>query len=120
MDPSVPGRTWKATKMPAWLPPVHLRQESEHDRPERPVLLQVDQQLPEGARLRVAQNSPIRSGRSKSGSMRTWSSSARGGGSKASRRWRRALHLFESHKAMLGGSDDSRLTALEPVVTLSQ
>jgi hypothetical protein len=45
-----------------------------------PVLLAVDQQLGEGARLRVPQNSPIRSGRSKSGIIRTWSSSVRGAG----------------------------------------
>jgi hypothetical protein len=33
--------------------PFHLRQESEHDRPRRLVLLQVDQQLAEGPGLRV-------------------------------------------------------------------
>ena len=57
---------------------VALPQHAHQHSPERPVLLAVDQQLREGATLRVAQNSPIRSARSKSGSMRTWSSSARG------------------------------------------
>jgi len=45
------------------------------------------------ARLCGRQNSPIRSARSKSGSMRTWRSSARGAGPSASRRSR---HCFSS------------------------
>jgi hypothetical protein len=40
---------------------LHLRQRSEYDRPRGLVFLQVDQQLAEGPRLRVAQNVPIRS-----------------------------------------------------------
>jgi len=36
-----------------WLPPLHLSQEAEHDRPRRLVLLQVDQQLAEGPCLGV-------------------------------------------------------------------
>jgi hypothetical protein len=67
---------------------VSLPQHPDEHRPERPVLLAVDQQLGEGATLRVAQNSPIRSARSKSGSIRTWSNSARGAGPRASRRCR--------------------------------
>jgi hypothetical protein len=54
-----------------------LPEHSDHHCPERPVLLAVDQQLGEGAALRVAPEPPIRSARSRSGSMRTWSSSAR-------------------------------------------
>jgi hypothetical protein len=34
--------------------PLHLRQQPEHDRPRRLVLLQVDQQLPEGPSLRLS------------------------------------------------------------------
>jgi hypothetical protein len=45
---------------------VALPQHADEHRPQRPVLLAVDQQ--------------IRSARSKSGNMRTWSSSARGSG----------------------------------------
>jgi hypothetical protein len=56
---------------------LSFSEHSHQHRPEYPVLLAVDQQLGEGAALWVAQNSPIRSARSKSGSMRTWSSSAR-------------------------------------------
>ena len=55
-----------------------LPQHPDEHRPKRPILLAVDQELGEGATLRVAPDSPIRSARSKSGSMRTWSSSARG------------------------------------------
>jgi hypothetical protein len=54
--------------------------------PERPVLLAFDQELGADAALRVLQNSPIRLARSKSGGIRTWSSSARGAGPSASRR----------------------------------
>jgi hypothetical protein len=35
------------------LSPLHLPEQAEHDGPRRPVLLQVDQQLSEGPRLRV-------------------------------------------------------------------
>jgi hypothetical protein len=63
--------------------PLSLPQHPDEHRSEHPVLLTVDQQLGEGAALRVAQNWPIRSVRSKSGSIRTCSSSARGAGPKA-------------------------------------
>jgi hypothetical protein len=36
------------------LPPLHLRQQAEHHRPRRLVLLQIDHQLAEGPRLGVA------------------------------------------------------------------
>ncbi len=60
--------------------PIGLLQHPDKHRPERPVFLAVDQQLGEGAALRVAPEPPIRSARLKSGSMSTWSNSARGGG----------------------------------------
>ena len=44
---------------------------------DSPILLAVDQELGEGALCGVLQNSPIRSTRSRSGSIRTWRSSAR-------------------------------------------
>jgi hypothetical protein len=53
--------------------------------PQCPVLLAVDQELSERPRSWVPQNSPIRSARSKSGSIKTWSSSARGAVPSASR-----------------------------------
>jgi len=53
---------------------LHLPQHAHEHRPERPILLAVDQELGEGAALRWPQNSPIRS--LKVGSIRTWSSSA--------------------------------------------
>jgi len=62
---------------------VALPQHADQHIPKRPVLLAVHQQLGEGAGLWIPQNSPIRSARSKSGSMRTWRSSARGAGPKA-------------------------------------
>jgi hypothetical protein len=43
---------------------------------ERPVLLAVDQQLGNERLWRWLQNSPVLSARSRSGSIRTWSSSA--------------------------------------------
>ena len=54
---------------------IYAGHQPEHDRPHCLVPLQVDQQLAEGPRLRVTQNVPIAS---ESGSVRTWSSSARG------------------------------------------
>jgi hypothetical protein len=73
----------------ASLRPLGLPQHANEHRPKRPILLAVDQRLGEGPALRVAQNSPIRSARSKSGSMRTCRSAARGTGPRASRRSRR-------------------------------
>jgi hypothetical protein len=67
---------------------VGLPQHPDQRRPGRPVLVAVDQQLGEGGALLVAPDSRIRSARSKSGSFRTWSSSARGAGPRASRRSR--------------------------------
>jgi hypothetical protein len=46
---------------------IRFPQDPNQHRPQRPVLLAIDQQLAEGAALRVAQNSPIRSARSKWG-----------------------------------------------------
>jgi hypothetical protein len=63
--------------------PLHLREQPEHDRPCRRFLLAIDQG---SAKVRVfgfPQYSPIRSARSKSGSIRTWRSSARGAGPSA-------------------------------------
>jgi hypothetical protein len=45
---------------------IGLPQHADEHRPKDPVLLALDQELGEGATLRVAQNSPIRSARSKS------------------------------------------------------
>jgi hypothetical protein len=43
---------WPARRA-AWLLPLHLPEQPEHDRPQRLVLLAVDQQLGEGACYRV-------------------------------------------------------------------
>ena len=51
--------------------PVGFAQHPDEHRSQYPILLAVDQELGEGAALRVPQKSPIRSARSKSGSMRT-------------------------------------------------
>jgi hypothetical protein len=56
---------------------VGIPQQTDQHRPECPILLAVDQKLGEGATLRELKNSPIRSARSKSESIRTWRSSAR-------------------------------------------
>jgi hypothetical protein len=77
--------------------PVALPQHADEHRPERPVLLAVDQELGEGPRLRVPQYEPIASARSKSGSIRTWSSSARGTWPSTSRRCRRRSSLSGPH-----------------------
>jgi hypothetical protein len=77
---------------------IGLPQYPDEHRLERPVHLAVDQELGEGAALGVAQNSPIRSARSKSGSMRTWSSSARGSRpERVQALTRPALELVGSH-----------------------
>jgi hypothetical protein len=57
---------------------VDLPQHPDEHRPEVSILLAVDQELGEGSRRRVPQYLPIRSTRSKSGSIRTRSSSAGG------------------------------------------
>jgi hypothetical protein len=72
----------------AGLIPLHLRQRPEGDSPKRPILLAVDQQLGEGAALGVAPELSDRIGPVEVGSMRTWSSSARGATPSASRRSR--------------------------------
>jgi hypothetical protein len=56
---------------------LHLAQHADEYRSERPVLHVADQRLGEGAAFRMLQNSPMRSAPSKSGSITTWSSSAR-------------------------------------------
>ena len=65
---------------------VGLPQHPDEHRPQRPVLLAVDQELGEGATLGVPPElaDPVRS--LEVGSIRTWSSSARGAGPSASRR----------------------------------
>jgi hypothetical protein len=65
-----------------------MGQQPEYDGPRRPVLLAVDQQLGEGPGLWVPPEGADASARSKSGSIRTWSSSAHGAGPSASRRFR--------------------------------
>ena len=60
-----------------------LPQHADQHRPEHPILLAVDQQLGEGAGVGVPQYAPIVSVRSKSGSIRTWRSSARGAGAES-------------------------------------
>jgi hypothetical protein len=72
------------------VPPFQVQLPSSRSRPcgpERPVLFALDQEFGEGPGLGVPQNSPIRSARSKSGSVRTWSSPARGAGPRASNRF---------------------------------
>jgi len=89
---------------------VALRQHAHQHSPEYPVLLAVDQQLGEGATLRVAPELSFRSARSKSGSMRTWSSLARASGGIANgylrlepQEWVRAV---EKRPAALGRKID--------------
>jgi hypothetical protein len=65
---------------------VAFPQHPDEHRSQRPILLAVDQKFGEGARLGVPQYDSILSARSKSGSMSTWSSSARGADPRASRR----------------------------------
>ena len=87
-----------------------LAQHPDQHRPKDPVLLAVDQQLGEGATLRVAPELSFRSARSKSGSMRTWSSLARASGGIANgylrlepQEWVRAV---EKRPAALGRKID--------------
>jgi hypothetical protein len=61
---------------------------SRRHRPERPVLLAVDQEFAEGQRLGFGPVGPDRTARSKSGSIRTRRNSARGAGPRPSRRER--------------------------------
>jgi hypothetical protein len=70
-----------------------LPQHPDQHRPERPILLAVDQELGEGAALRVAQELPNPVHPLEVGSIRTWSSSARGAGRSASEAL--AQHPFE-------------------------
>ena len=76
-----------------------LPQHPNQHRARRLVLLAVDQELGERAALSgEPQNSPIRSARSKSGSMRTWSSPARGSRPERVQALRKpALELVGSH-----------------------
>jgi hypothetical protein len=67
---------------------VELSEHPDQHRSERPILFAVDQKFGEGAALRVAPERADRVGPVKSGSMRTWSNSARGAGPRASRRSR--------------------------------
>jgi hypothetical protein len=67
---------------------VGLPQHPNENRPEHPILLAVDQELGEGVALRVAPELSDPVGLLEVGSMRTWSSSARGAGPRASRRSR--------------------------------
>ena len=81
---SVPSRRTGCQRLAVVLP-----QHADEHRPQDSVLLAVDQELGEGLGGRIPQYEPIASTRSKSGSMRIWSSSARGAGPSASRRLRR-------------------------------
>ena len=82
------GEAAKAASVSPLGVPIVLSQHPDEHCSEHSILLAVDQQLGEGSALWVAQNSPIMSARSRSGSMRTWSSSARGARPRASRRSR--------------------------------
>jgi hypothetical protein len=79
---------------------VGLSQHPDEHCPKRPVLLAVDQELGERLGGRIPRYEPIASTRSKWGSMRIWSSSARGAGPSASRRLRR--RRSSSSDALLG------------------
>jgi hypothetical protein len=73
--------------------PLHLGYQPKNDCPRRLVLLQVDQEFAEGSRLWVAPEladplDPVEAGR-----RRTWMSSARAAGGKASRRARSATSI---------------------------
>jgi hypothetical protein len=75
-----------------------LPQHPDKHRPESPILLAVDQQLGEGPRILGFPNrGPIASTRSKSGSMRTWSSSARGADRGVKALEQGLLHLVERY-----------------------
>jgi len=74
---SCPHRTTRTARRAARAPgapqrqqlvPIHSREQPEHDRPSRLILLQVDQGARRDARLRMPPNSQIRSARSSSSS----------------------------------------------------
>jgi hypothetical protein len=69
----------RCVELPASPLAVALPHHPDEHRPERPILLAVDQELGEGATLRGSPRTRRSArARSKSGSMRTWSNSARG------------------------------------------
>lgn len=81
----------------------------EHDCPRRLVLLQVDQQFPETSGLGVAQNSPIRSARSRSvqhEDVAQLGALTRREGLEASSE--RRLHLLEGHSREASASSHAR------------
>jgi hypothetical protein len=53
-----------------------MSKQPDHDRPRHSVLLEVDKKLAKDRVAGLAQNSPIRAARSKSGSIKMWSNSA--------------------------------------------
>jgi hypothetical protein len=71
---------------------VSFPQHADEHRPG-PILLAVDQQLGEGAALRIAPELSDPVGAVEVGHIRTWSSSARGAGPRASRRARSACSI---------------------------
>jgi hypothetical protein len=73
--------------------PLHLGQQPEDDRPRCRLLLQVEEQLPECPRLRMTPELADRVGAGEVWEARTWMSSARAAGGRASRRWRREASI---------------------------
>jgi hypothetical protein len=70
--------------------------------------------------LGFPQNSPMRSARSKSGSIGTWSSSARAAGRRASRRWRSAVSVSSKVTCRPYAPRRSRTTRATPTVSKAQ
>jgi hypothetical protein len=76
--------------------PLGLPQHTDEHRRKRPIPLAIDEELGEGAALWMAPELTDPLARSKSGTMRTWGSSARGAGSRASSRSRSACSISGS------------------------